>query len=65
MTVAKRKPAAKKAAAGKPATTRQETPAEPAGFDAAVYLDPDPGGVKTDAGGRPVVDKGGRPVTKD
>lgn len=38
---------------------------EPYAFDAAIYLDPDPGGIKTDAGGRPMTDKGGRPLTKD
>ena len=53
---AKRKPAKK--AAAQPAR-------EPYAFDAQVYLNPDPGGIKTDAGGRPVTDKGGRPVVKD
>lgn len=38
---------------------------KPVPFDASVYLKPGVGGTKTDAGGRPVTDKGGRIVRKD
>lgn len=51
-----RKAAAKKTAEAKP---KQEAFA----FDAEVYLDPDPGGIKTDNGGRPLTDEGGRLLT--
>ena len=68
-----RKPAAKRSTAkrstAKRSTAKRATPAKPArepyAFDAAIYLNPDPGGIKTDAGGRPMTDKGGRPLTKD
>lgn len=57
------KKAAAKRATAKKATAKPKR--EPYAFDAEVYLDPDPGGIKTDAGGRPMTDKGGRPLTKD